>query len=158
MKRDLKVLWITVAVLAVLQLVGGAVYTAWTAKCEKQYTYVDCTVISVQSSEDGDALRIEGITVSYTDGEGRTVIAEMEDFPSSFSVGSTFRGRYSNDPLSISAKQTDWFTPTFLIFLGALYALFDILALILRKRMGLYAMESPSETSDDCTNEIESEE
>ncbi len=161
MKKEFRTLWIAVAVLAVLQLVGGGVYTAWTAHCEKQYTYVTCTVISVSSSkqEGDDAVTIDGITVSYVNEQGETVVAEMEDFPSSFAVGESFSGRYSDDPTRISAKQTDWFTPVFLIVLGMGYALFDILTFIFRKKMGLYAMVSPAEElSDDEEYEDDTEE
>lgn len=151
MKKELKTLWITVVVLAVLQLIGGIAYTAWTAQCERRYTYVDCTVVSVSTSqgEEEGALIVEGITVSYVADGGGTVIAEMEDFPSSFAVGESFRGRYSDDPSLISAKTTDWFTPVFLIILGAMYALAAAVMFILRKKMGLYAMESPDERFED---------
>lgn len=145
MKKELKTLWIAVVVLAVLQLIGGAVYTAATAANEKNFTYVDCTVLSVQSQEEEDGLIITGITVSYVDDGGNTVVAEMADFPASFSVGSVFEGRYSDDPQLISAETTDWFTPVFLIVLGAAYGLFALITWLLRKKMGLYAMEDISE-------------
>lgn len=154
MKKELKVLCITVAVLAVLQLIGGIFYTAMTAREEKKYTYVECTITSVQSKEEDDTVTIEGITVSYIGNDGQTVIAQMVDFPSSFSVGETFTGRFKDDPLLISAEQTDWFTPVFLIILGAAYALIDITLFLLRKKMGLYAMES---VADDYIYEDESD-
>lgn len=160
MKKELKTLWIAVVVLAVLQLIGGIAYTSWTAHCERQYTYVDCTVVSVSTSqgEEEGALTVEGITVSYVASGGETVIAEMEDFPSSFAIGESFRGRYSDDPTLISAKTTDWFTPVFLIILGAMYALAAAVMFILRKKMGLYAMESPDETfEDDGEYDVEDE-
>lgn len=149
MKKEFKIIFITVAVLSVLQLIGGTVYTAWTASQDELYTYVDCTVVSVQSVTEGDTLKIEGITVSYVNENGEVVTAQMEDFPSSFSIGEVFSGRYLDDPLSISAKKTDWFTPVFLIILGAAYAIFDLIAFLLRKKMGLYAMVSPYDYEDD---------
>ncbi len=145
MKKELKTLWIAVVVLAVLQLIGGTIYTAATAANEKNFTYVDCTVLSVQSKQEEDTLIVTGITVSYTDDAGNAVVAEMADFPASFSVGSVFEGRYSDDPLLISAETTDWFTPVFLIVLGAAYGLFALITWSLRKKMGLYAMEDISE-------------
>lgn len=165
MKKELKILWITVAVLAVLQLIGGTIYTVWTAKEEQKYTYVECTIVSVQSKKEEDTVIIEGITVSYLGDDGTTVIAEMADFPSSFSVGTVFTGRFKNDPLKISAEDTDWFTPVFLIVLGGMYAIIDIALLLFRKKMGLYAMESvaddhiyeddPDEdTDEDISSEI----
>lgn len=141
MKREFKTLWIAVAVLAVLQLIGGTIYTAATAARERDYTYVECTVVDVRKTEQEDTLTIEEITVSYTDADGNTVTAKMADFPASFSVGSTFEGRYTDDPYLISAEDTDWFTPVFLLILGGAYAIGDIVALLLRKRVGLYAME-----------------
>lgn len=160
MKKELKVICITVAVLAVLQLVGGIFYTAMTAKEEKSYTYVECTIVWVQRKEDDDTtgddtVAIEGITVSYIGDDGQTVVAQMADFPSSFSVGETFTGRFRDDPLLISAEHTDWFTPVFLIVLGAAYAVIDIILFLLRKKMGLYAMES---VADDYIYEDESDE
>lgn len=140
MKKELKTLWITVAVLAVLQIIGGSVYTTMTAVQEKKFTYVDCTVIAVQSTRNEDTVTIEGVTVSYRNGEGDTVIAQMTDYPSSFEIGSVFRGRYLNDPEAVSAQVTDWFTPVFLIVLGVGYGLIDVAALLLRKKMGLYAL------------------
>ncbi len=155
MKKELKVICITVAVLAVLQLVGGIFYTAMTAKEEKSYTYVECTILSVQSKKEDDTVIIEGITVSYLGSYGQTVVAQMADFPSSFAEGETFTGRFRDDPLLISAEHTDWFTPVFLIVLGAAYAVIDITLFLLRKKMGLYAMES---VADDYIYEDESDE
>lgn len=157
MKRELKTLWIVVAVLAVLQIVGGSIYTAITAVRERNYTYVDCTVVSVKTTPDGENFRVEGITVSYADSTGNTVTADMVDFPSSFSVGSTFRGRYEQDPKAVSAEHTDWFTPVFLIVLGAVYALADIGALLLRKKMGLYALNEITDEEEPQTEELPKE-
>lgn len=145
MKKEMKTLWIVVAVLAVLQIIGGSVYTAMTAIRERDFTYVDCTIVSVQTTQEGDTVQVNGVTVTYTDAAGKTVTAEMLDFPERFSVGQTFRGRYENDPRKISAEKTDWFTPVFLIVLGAAYGLFDVAALLLRKKMGLYALADISE-------------
>lgn len=156
MRKELKTLWIAVAVLAVLQILGGIAYTAYTASEDSRYTYVDCTVISVNThdGEDG-ALIVDGIIVSYVDENGNTVIAEMEDFPSSFSEGSLIGGRFSDDPKKISTARTDWFTPVFLIILGLFYALIDAVALIFRKKAGLYALvDATDETSADVEDEI----
>lgn len=153
MKKELKTLWIVVAVLAVLQIVGGSVYTGWTAVKEKTHTYVDCTVMAVQSTTDGDSVTIDGITVSYVNGEGQTVVAQMADFPTSFAEGYTFRARYQDDPLTLSVQQTDWFTPVFLLILGLAYGLLDLLALLLRKKMGLYALVDITE--DEQINQTE---
>lgn len=152
MKREFKTLWIAVAVLAVLQLIGGTIYTAATAARERTYTYVECTVIDVRVTEQEEGVTVEAITVSYTDANGNAVIAEMIDFPSKFSLGSTFEGRYTDDPHKISAQTTDWFTPVFLLILGGAYAIGDIVAFALRKKMGLYAMvdiqdENPPENT-----------
>lgn len=145
MKKELKTFWIVVAVLAVLQIIGGCAYTAMTAIKERNFTYVVCTVVSVQTTQDGDTVQVQEITVNYTDTTGNTVTAEMIDFPERFSVGETFQGRYENDPLKISAEKTDWFTPVFLIILGVAYGLFDVAALLLRKKMGLYALADISD-------------
>lgn len=169
MKREFKIIWLCVAILAVLQLVGGIVYTSYTAKLEREFTYVECTVAEVQTkkdedSEDENALIIEKIIVTYKNSAGETVDAEMTDYPQSFAIGSTFTGRYTDDPHKISAEHTDWFTPVFLIVLGALYAIADIAALLFRKHTGLYAMEavgeeyeenadSDSSTRDDDTSD-----
>lgn len=153
MKKDLRTVWIVVMVLAVLQIAGGSYFTLRTALYEKNYTYVDCTVVSVQSTQEEDSLLVQGITVSYVNEAGETVLAQMEDFPSSFSVGSTFRARYEQDPYSISAQETDWFTPVFLLVLGAGYGLFGLAALLLRKKMGLYAMEDVSDDRSDPEEE-----
>lgn len=141
MKKELKTIWIAVAVLALAQIIGGCIFTARTAAAEHSYTYVDCTVVSVRSTQEGDTVTVTGITVSYPDQEGKTVEAQMADFPTKFSVGSKFRGRYQQDPQIVSAQQTDWFTPVFLIVLGVAYALGDLAVLLLRKKMGLYALE-----------------
>lgn len=154
MKKELKTLWIVVAVLAVLQIVGGCIYTGWTAVKEKTYTYVDCTVMAVQSTINGDSVTIDGITVSYVNEQGQTVMAQMADFPTSFAEGETFRARYQDDPLTLSVRQTDWFTPVFLLILGLAYALFDLGALLLRKKMGLYALVDITEDGQtDLTEE-----
>lgn len=145
MKKELKTLWIVVAVLAVLQIVGGCIYTGWTVAKDRTYTYVDCTVVSVQSTKKDDIVTIDAVIVSYVNEQGQTVLAQMADFPASFAESSTFRGRYLDDPLTLSAQQTDWFTPVFLLILGLAYALFDLGALLLRKKMGLYALEDISE-------------
>lgn len=152
MRREFKTLWIAVAVLAVLQLIGGTIYTAATAARERDFTYVECTIVDVKTTEQEDTVTIEEITVSYTDADGNTVTAKMADFPASFSVGSTFEGRYTDDPHKISAQTTDWFTPVFLLILGGAYAIGDIVAFALRKKMGLYAMvdirdENPPENT-----------
>lgn len=147
MKKDLRTVWIVVMVLAVLQIAGGSYFTLRTALYEKNYTYVDCTVVSVQSIQEEDSLQVQGITVSYVNEAGETVLAQMEDFPSTFSVGSTFRGRYEQDPYRLSAQETDWFTPVFLVVLGLVYGLGGLGALLLRKKMGLYAMEDISKGS-----------
>ncbi len=147
MKKELKTLWLVIAVLAVLQIFGGSVYTAMTAAKERDYTYVDCTIVSVQSTQDGDTVQIQSVTVTYLNTEGNTVTAQLQDLPERFSVGETFRGRYENDPEKISAEKTDWFTPIFLIVLGAAYGLFDVAAWLLRKKMGLYALGDISNAS-----------
>lgn len=158
MKREFKTLWIAVAVLAVLQLIGGTIYTAATAARERDFTYVKCTVVDVRVTEQEDTVTIEAITVTYTDADGNTVTAQMADFPASFSVGSTFEGRYTDDPHRISAEDTDWFTPVFLLILGGVYAIGDIVAFALRKKLGLYAMvdvkdEKPLPEAEDTVND-----
>lgn len=144
MKKELKTIWIVVAVLSVLQILGGIAYTAMTAAKERNFTYVDCTVVSVQSTQDDDTVHIQGVTVTYLDREGNTVTAQLQDIPERFAVGETLQGRYEDDPLKISTEKTDWFTPVFLIVLGTAYGLFDVAAWLLRKKMGLYALEDVS--------------
>lgn len=146
MKKELKTIWVVVAVLAVLQILGGSVYTAMTATKERSFTYVDCTVVSVQSTQDEGTVQIQGVTVTYLDGKGNTVTAQLQDLPERFAVGESIRGRYDDDPLKISTEKTDWFTPVFLIVLGTAYGLFDVVAWLLRKKMGLYALEDVSES------------
>lgn len=145
MKKELKTVWIVVAVLAILQIIGGSIYTLHTAEQEKRYTYVACTIEEIRTKQDGDSLIVEGITVSYRADDGSTVTAQMVDFPPRFSEGDTLQGRYVDDPLKISAQQTDWFTPVFLIVLGVAYAAFDVAALLLRKKLGLYALQNAKE-------------
>lgn len=147
MKKELKTIWVVVAVLAVLQILGGSVYTAMTAAKERNYTYVDCTIVSVQSTQDDDSVQIQSVTVTYLDREGNTVTAQLQDLPERFAVGETIRGRYADDPQKISTEKTDWFTSVFLIVLGTAYGLFDVGAWLLRKKMGLYALEDVSEPS-----------
>lgn len=162
MKKEFKAIWWTVAVLAVLQLVGGIIYTSYTAKLEREFTYVECTVTDVQTkkdedSEDKNALIIERIVVTYKNSAGETVDAEMTDYPQSFAIGTTFTARYTNDPHSLSAEHTDWFTPIFLIVLGAVYAITAAALLIFRKHTGLYAMESPTEEYEESYHEMSDE-
>lgn len=157
MKRDFKILCTAVAVLAVLQIVCGAAYTVYTVKEDSSYTYVECTVLEVKTSQEDEAVKVEEITVSYMNEEGRSVVARMADFPERFSVGSVFTGRYRDDPMSISAQKTDFFTPVFLIVLGAAYAIADTVFLLMRKKMGFYAMEDVREESADFYTDAEEE-
>lgn len=154
MKKEFKTIWWTITVLAVLQLVGGIIYTSYTAKLEREFTYVECTVTDVQTkkdedSEDENAFIIEKVVVTYKNSAGEMVDAEMAYYPQSFAVGTTFTARYTDDPHTLSAEHTDWFTPIFLIVLGAVYAITAAALLIFRKHTGLYAMESPTDEYDE---------
>lgn len=158
MKKEIKIIFTVVAVLAVLQIAGGIVYTAYTCKKEKTYTYVDCTVLSVETekSEDDDKVIVKGVTVSYLSGDGQTVVAKMKDLPSSFKEGSVFKARYSDDPCLVSVETTDWFTPICLLVLGISYAAGDLIFLLVRKKLGLYAFKDADE--DENFQDVETEE
>lgn len=137
--KQLKIIWIIVVVLAVLQIVGGCVYTAWTVKDEQRYTYVDCVIDGIDSVQDGDNYKIESVTVSYFM-DGASVSAILVDYPAKIELGATLSGRYAENPTEVSCKTTDWFTPIFLICLGVAYAIGAAVAFVLRKKMGLYAI------------------
>lgn len=143
MRKQYKTLLIILVVLAVLQIIGGIVYTTLTGINEKKYTYVTCTVTDVQTEQNEDeTFTVIGIEVSYRGEDGQTVYAQMQDFPSSFQVGESFEARYVDDPLSLSQEKTDWFTPVFLLVLGIEYAIGAIVMFAMRKKMGLYALQA----------------
>lgn len=147
MKKGLVTLFILVAVLAVAQITGGIVYTVMTAKQEARYTYVEATVKEVEIvSGENDSVTVNSITVTYIGADGERE-AKMKNFPSKFSVGTTFTARYDDDPTLLSIESTDWFTPIFLIVLGLLYALGDIIALVNKKNIGLYALSDDGKQS-----------
>lgn len=153
MKKGLVTLFILVAVLAVAQITGGIVYTVLTAENEARYTYVEATVKDVETEKgEDDSVTVKSITVTYIGADGE-VEATMKDFPSKFSIGTTFTARYDEDPTLLSTESTDWFTPIFLIILGVLYALGDAIALLNRKNIGLYALsDDGKETSAEEDN------
>lgn len=159
MKKEIKIIFTVVAVLAVLQIAGGIFYTAYTYKKEKSYTYVDCTVLSVETekSEDSDdTLIVKGVTVSYVNKDGQTAVAKMKDFPSGFKEGSVFKARYSDDPCLLSVETTDWFTPICLLVLGISYAAGDLIFLLVRKKLGLYAFKDAN--GDDNLQDVDTDE
>lgn len=164
MKKELKAVFITVAILAVLQLVGGTIYTAITAAREKEYTYVSCVVVSVetetatsgeedQTDSEGVSVTIKSVTVEYENESGEKVTAHLADFPQSFSVGTTLSARYKDDPLNLSTAKTDWFTPVFLLVLGGLYLLTVICMLLFQKRAGLYAIRDAKDDDEELSDE-----
>ncbi len=153
MKKQYKTLLIIIAVLAVLQIVGGIVYTSIVGAQEKEYTYVTCTVVKVETEQQEDeSYLVTGITVTYENDKGETITATMQDFPSSFAEGKSFEARYKDNPLSLSAEKTDWFTPVFLLCLGVCYAIGAIVMYAMRKKMGLYALDN-EEKDDTPINE-----
>lgn len=149
MKKQYKTLLIIVTVLAVLQIIGGIVYTSIVGVQEKEYTYVTCTVVEVETEQQEDeSYIVKGITVTYENDKGEAVTATMQDFPSSFAEGKSFEARYKDNPLSLSAQKTDWFTPVFLLCLGVCYAIGAIVMFAMRKKMGLYALDNEVKNDD----------
>ncbi len=156
MKRQVKSFIIVIAVIAVLQIAGGTVYAIHTARNDKQYTYVDCTVVSVDFEEKEDNQgTINGITVSYVNSEGQTVVAKMADYPYKFSVGTVFRARYTDNPELLSAQSADWFTPVLMIVLGVAYAIGDVVLWVIRKKTGLYALGTIDDSADDDLDDFD---
>ncbi len=144
MRRSYLAIWIIIVIFAVLQTVGGAVYLALSIEKENAYTYVDCTIeniVSEPSGESDETYIVKSITVSYTNENGEKVIAEMIDFPQSFQEGSTFIGRYLDNPLEISAESKDLSLQYFTLCLGIVYAIAAVLLFVYRRKLGLYALE-----------------
>lgn len=137
--KQLKTIWIIIVVLAVLQIIGGSVYTAWTVDNERRYTYVDCVIVDITAVADGDSYTVEAVLVEY-EADGKTVSAKLVDYPSKMEIGTTVHGRYDQSVQEISCKTTDWFTPIFLLCLGVAYAIGAALAFVFRKKMGLYVI------------------
>lgn len=146
MKRHLKTLLVVIAVLAVFQIVVGALLLSWTVKTEHSYTYVSATITEIQTekqqNEDGDEYyTVKSVSVTYTNDSGESVTATLADFPYSFELGTVVKCRYTDNPLSLSTQTTDWFTPIFTVSLGAIYAIGGTLLFVFRKNFGLYALE-----------------
>lgn len=153
MRKDLLTIFIVVAVLAVCQIVGGVVYTVYTARKDASFDYYDCTIVEIETekvetdTEDGEEqFTIKSVKVQYTLSDGTEVEAYATQYPSSLAVGTEFVGRVSRDSnsLDVSAETTDWFTPIFMIALGVVYAIIDLLFFIFRKKTGLYALKDVS--------------
>ncbi len=170
MKRRLRTLLVIIAVLAVFQIVAGALLLSWTVTTEKSYTYVTATITEIQTekqqNEDGDEYyTVKSISVAYTNNSGESVVATLADFPYSFELGTVLECRYTDNPLSLSTQTTDWFTPVFTIVLGVVYAIGGTLLFVFRKNFGLYALEDTEkgdfeeeeddwELDDEQSNEI----
>lgn len=149
MKRQLKVFLIILTVIAIIHIVGGAVYLATTSVGEREYTYVVCTIEEILSTpSENDTYTVQEIRVSYQNEKGETVFATLLDYPSSFSVGAKIEGRYKDNPFEISCEKTNWFYPSLVMIVGVVYAVIVIVLLAMRKKMGLYALESVEKTAD----------
>ncbi len=154
MRKDFLTIFIAIAILAVLQIVGGTIYTITTAVVESKYTYYDCTIVEIETEKvesDTDSeieqYKIKNVKVSYTLADGTEIIANASYYPTPLAVGDVFVGRVSSDSTSdsVSSETTDWFTPIFMIVLGVVYALIDLLFFVFRKKTGLYALKDVSE-------------
>lgn len=161
MKKQIKALFIVLIVLSVLQIVGGIVYLSFTAVNDKLYTEVVCTISEVNTitNEEDESVTVESVIVTYVNGNGESVEATLESFPSSFSVGTKLDGRYKDDPHSISLEKTNWFLPSFMLALGIAYAIGAVVFYVSRKRMGLYALENvsdeyPDQAEDDAIDTV----
>lgn len=148
MKKQLKTIFIILIVLAVLQIVGGVVYLSFTAVEDASYTTVECTIHSVvftkteKQEEQEEQGTIDKVIVTYQNAQGETIQAELSDYPASFSIGSVFEGRYkSEEPTKITMEETDWFTPSFMLCVGVLYAIGATLLFVFRKKLGMYALD-----------------
>lgn len=144
MRRSYLAIWIMIVIFAVLQTVGGAVYLALSIEKENAYTYVECTIeniVSEPSGESDETYIVKSVTVSYTNEKGEEILAELIDYPQSFTEGTTFTGRYLDDPLEISTESKDLSLQYFTLCLGVVYAIASVLLFVYRRKLGLYALE-----------------
>lgn len=155
MKSQLKTILIVIAVLAIFQIVVGAVFLHFTVKTERTFTYVTAQITDVQTEkgEEENSYKITSIVVTYTNNNGETVIATLSDYPSTFEIGTTVQCRYTTNPYSLSTQTTDWFIPIFTVCLGVVYAIGGIVLFAFRKKFGLYALQDTENGNVDIVDD-----